>query len=203
MSEGWINGGFFVLEQGIFDYIPGDVDWAREPLESLAAAGQLSGYCHAGFWQCMDTMRDKQLLNRAVGQRRSALEALGLVTTDVVRRRRRSPGSCCSRRRPIADDRGWFSRTLDLAWLDDAGLETPFVHHNQSRSRRGVLRGLHVRGGQGEVKLVRCARGAIVDHVVDTRPWSPTFRPRRARSCSTTSPSTTSTSRRSSPTGSR
>jgi len=63
MSEGWINGGFFVLEPGVFDHIPGDVDWAREPLESLAAADQLSAYCHEGFWQCMDTMRDKQLLN--------------------------------------------------------------------------------------------------------------------------------------------
>ena len=63
MSEGWINGGFFVLEPGIFDYIHGDVDWAREPLEDLSAAGQLSGYCHSGFWQCMDTMRDRVLLN--------------------------------------------------------------------------------------------------------------------------------------------
>jgi glucose-1-phosphate cytidylyltransferase len=63
MSEGWINGGFFVLEPGIFDYIDGDVDWAREPLEALTAVDQLSAYCHEGFWQCMDTMRDKQLLN--------------------------------------------------------------------------------------------------------------------------------------------
>ena len=63
MSEGWINGGFFVLEQGIFDFIPGDVDWARQPMEDLAEVGQLSGYCHAGFWQCMDTMRDKVYLN--------------------------------------------------------------------------------------------------------------------------------------------
>ena len=49
MSEGWINGGFFVLEPGVFDYIPGDVDFAREPLEGLAAAGQLSGYRHDGL----------------------------------------------------------------------------------------------------------------------------------------------------------
>jgi dTDP-4-dehydrorhamnose 3,5-epimerase len=76
---------------------------------------------------------------------------------------------------PVVDDRGFFSRTLDLAWLEAAGLVTHFPHHNQSRSRRGVLRGLHVRRGSSEVKLVRCARGAIVDHVVDTRPWSPTF----------------------------
>lgn len=78
--------------------------------------------------------------------------------------------------RPVADDRGWFSRTLDLAWCEEAGLETNFVQHNQSRSHRGVLRGLHVRGGAGETKLVRCARGAVVDFVVDTRPWSRTYR---------------------------
>ncbi|HPB46033.1 MAG: glucose-1-phosphate cytidylyltransferase [Microthrixaceae bacterium] len=58
-EEGWINGGFFVLEPEIFDYIPGDVDWAREPMERLAAAGELNAYRHDGFWQCMDTLRDK------------------------------------------------------------------------------------------------------------------------------------------------
>jgi glucose-1-phosphate cytidylyltransferase len=63
MSEGWINGGFFVLEPGVFDYIPGDVDFAREPLEALTAAGELSGFDHDGFWQCMDTVRDRDLLN--------------------------------------------------------------------------------------------------------------------------------------------
>ena len=52
-----------MLEPGIFDYIHGDVDWAREPLEGLSAAGQLSGFCQSGFWQCMDTMRDRVLLN--------------------------------------------------------------------------------------------------------------------------------------------
>lgn len=77
---------------------------------------------------------------------------------------------------PTSDDRGWFTRTLDLEWCRAAGLETSFVQHNQSRSHHGVLRGLHVRGGRGETKLVRCARGAVVDHVIDTRPWSPTFR---------------------------
>lgn len=78
--------------------------------------------------------------------------------------------------RAVPDDRGWFTRTLDLDWCRDAGLESSFVQHNQSRSHHGVLRGLHVRGGRGETKLVRCARGAVVDFVVDTRPWSPTFR---------------------------
>lgn len=79
------------------------------------------------------------------------------------------------RPRPVHDERGWFTRTLDLAWCDSAGIERHFVHHNQSRSRRGVLRGLHVRAGRSEAKLVRCARGTVVDFVVDTRPWSPTF----------------------------
>ena len=48
-----------MLQPEIFDFIPGDVDWAREPLEGLASAGQLNAYRHEGFWQCMDTLRDK------------------------------------------------------------------------------------------------------------------------------------------------
>ncbi len=63
MSEGWINGAFFVLEPGVFDYITGDqTQWEREPLERLAHDGQLMAYRHDGFWQCMDTLRDKVLL---------------------------------------------------------------------------------------------------------------------------------------------
>ncbi|WP_040491419.1 glucose-1-phosphate cytidylyltransferase [Ilumatobacter nonamiensis] len=62
MDEGWINGGYFVLEPKIFEYIPGDVDWAREPLEKLASDGQLVANRHEGFWQCMDMLRDKLLL---------------------------------------------------------------------------------------------------------------------------------------------
>src|SRR3954453_15569174 len=63
MSEGWINGAFFVLEPGIFDYIAGDTtQWEKEPLERLAQDGQLMAYRHDGFWQCMDTLRDKVLL---------------------------------------------------------------------------------------------------------------------------------------------
>jgi glucose-1-phosphate cytidylyltransferase len=60
---GWINGAFFVLEPGVFDYIDGDdTQWEREPLERLAREGQLMAYRHASFWQCMDTLRDKVLL---------------------------------------------------------------------------------------------------------------------------------------------
>lgn len=63
MSGGWINGGYFVLQPEIFDYIPGDVDWAREPMDGLAGDRQLAAYRHHGFWQCMDTFRDKLYLN--------------------------------------------------------------------------------------------------------------------------------------------
>ena len=61
--EGWINGGFFVFEPGVFDYLGGD-DTVLEatPLETLAADGQLMAYKHDGFWQCMDTLRDKMRL---------------------------------------------------------------------------------------------------------------------------------------------
>ncbi|NOX75255.1 MAG: glucose-1-phosphate cytidylyltransferase [Gammaproteobacteria bacterium] len=64
-SEGWINGAFFVLEPGIFDYISGDqIMWEEQPLERLAADGQLMAYRHKSFWQCMDTLREKHLLER-------------------------------------------------------------------------------------------------------------------------------------------
>jgi glucose-1-phosphate cytidylyltransferase len=62
-AEGWINGAFFVLEPEVFDYIDGDTtQWEREPMERLAADGQLMAYRHSGFWQCMDTLRDRKLL---------------------------------------------------------------------------------------------------------------------------------------------
>lgn len=57
---GWISGGFFILEPQIFELIQGDSTvWEREPLEKLAQSGQLSAYQHEGFWQPMDTLRDK------------------------------------------------------------------------------------------------------------------------------------------------
>lgn len=60
----WINGGFFVCESSILDYIPGDQTvFEREPLEKLASDGQLHSFKHDGFWKCMDTLRDKNALN--------------------------------------------------------------------------------------------------------------------------------------------
>jgi len=63
-GEGWINGGFFVLQPEIVNYIEDDQTiWERKPMEQLAADGQLIAYRHNEFWQCMDTLRDVQLLN--------------------------------------------------------------------------------------------------------------------------------------------
>ncbi len=63
---GWINGGFFVLNPEVFDFIKqGDgTVWEREPLETLADLGRLNAYKHSGFWSCMDTLRDKIELER-------------------------------------------------------------------------------------------------------------------------------------------
>ncbi len=67
-GEGWINGAFFVLEPEVFDYIEGDTTrFEREPLERLAADNQLMAYRHYGFWQCMDTLREKMLLDELWG----------------------------------------------------------------------------------------------------------------------------------------
>jgi len=64
VGEGWINGGFFVFDTEIFNYINGDgCILEREPLERLAKEGQLVAYKHDGFWQCMDTIRDRDYLN--------------------------------------------------------------------------------------------------------------------------------------------
>jgi glucose-1-phosphate cytidylyltransferase len=62
-EAGWINGGFFVFEPGVLDYIDGDdVSLERGPMERLAAEGQLCAYKHRDFWQPMDTLREKKLL---------------------------------------------------------------------------------------------------------------------------------------------
>ena len=63
VGETLINGGFFVLEPGVFDLIDGDATtWEREPMEKLASSGNLHAYKHDGFWQPMDTMREKRIL---------------------------------------------------------------------------------------------------------------------------------------------
>src|SRR5215467_11605162 len=64
-GEGWINGGFFVLNARVLDYIDGDTTaWEREPLERLVRNHQMVGYTHHGFWSCMDTLREKNMLEQ-------------------------------------------------------------------------------------------------------------------------------------------
>jgi len=62
-AEGWINGGFFVLNSRVLDYIEGDeTSWEREPVDRLARDGQLMGFQHDDFWSCMDTLKEKNML---------------------------------------------------------------------------------------------------------------------------------------------
>ena len=67
LDEGWINGGFFVIEPEIFKYIKNDKTYLeRSPLEKIASLKKLTAYKHHGFWQCMDTLRDKEILEKKI-----------------------------------------------------------------------------------------------------------------------------------------
>ena len=71
---------FMVVEPGALEYIENDTTtWEREPLETLASRGQLSCYKHHGFWQCMDTLRDKEKLESLLGFGQSTLEILEMI----------------------------------------------------------------------------------------------------------------------------
>jgi dTDP-4-dehydrorhamnose 3,5-epimerase len=89
----------------------------------------------------------------------------------------RIAGALLFRPAPHVDERGFFSRTFDREVMRSAGIAPDaFEQDSLSRSRRGVVRGMHVRKGAGEAKLVRCSYGAIFDAIVDLRPASPTYR---------------------------
>jgi dTDP-4-dehydrorhamnose 3,5-epimerase len=78
---------------------------------------------------------------------------------------------------PHVDERGFFCRTFDAEIMWAAGIDPAgFAQDSVSRSAGGVVRGMHVRSGAGEAKLVRCSYGAIFDVIVDLRPGSPTYR---------------------------
>ena len=64
MGDGrWVNAGFFVLSPKVFDYIDGDASiWERDPMDALARDGQLKAFRHTGFWQAMDTLREREHL---------------------------------------------------------------------------------------------------------------------------------------------
>lgn len=87
----------------------------------------------------------------------------------------RISGALLFRPQPHVDERGFFSRTFDATITRRAGIDpNTFTQDSLSRSRRGVIRGMHLRRGTGESKLVRCSYGAIFDVIVDLRPASPT-----------------------------
>ena len=66
LNEGWINGGFFVFEKEIFNYIKNDQTFLeKEPLSKIGSLNKLNAFKHNGFWQCMDTVRDKEILEKA------------------------------------------------------------------------------------------------------------------------------------------
>ena len=72
LDEGWINGGFFVMEPKFLEFIKSDNTYLeREPLESACRKKQLSAFKHAGFWQCMDTKRDKETLDKILKNKKS------------------------------------------------------------------------------------------------------------------------------------
>ena len=73
------------------------------------------------------------------------------------------------------DERGFFAETYRRSALAEHGVDADFVQDNHSRSARGVLRGMHFQVGEGQAKLVRCARGSILDVIVDLRRSSPTY----------------------------
>lgn len=85
------------------------------------------------------------------------------------------PGVLLIEPKLFADDRGFFMETYNSARFSEAGMEMPFVQDNHSRSRRGVLRGLHYQEPNPQGKLVRCIRGELWDVAVDIRVGSPHF----------------------------
>lgn len=101
----WVNGGFFVLEPEVIDYIEDDVTvWERGPMERLAAEGNLNAYKHHGFWQPMDTLRDKMYLE--------ALWNEGRAPWKVWESKTDSPAKDCPRSRRTLDSSGTLARKV-------------------------------------------------------------------------------------------
>ncbi len=95
----------------------------------------------------------------------------------IVRTVPRIAGALLFEPTPHVDERGFFCRTFDVEVMRAAGIDPDaFAQDSISRSEHGVVRGLHVRRGDGEAKLVRCSYGAIFDVIVDLRAASPTYR---------------------------
>ena len=71
LDQGWINGGFMIFSSKIFKYLKNDQTYLeRDPLENLSKKGELYAFKHSGFWQCMDTLRDKELLEKSIKRKK-------------------------------------------------------------------------------------------------------------------------------------
>jgi glucose-1-phosphate cytidylyltransferase len=99
-SEHWINGGFFCFSAGALDYIDGESALERAPLERLAAAGELRGYRHGGFWECMDTYKDAVALNDLWASGRAPWRLWGRSPDDAQPDSRRARNSGTGSRIP-------------------------------------------------------------------------------------------------------
>ncbi len=123
-GEGWINGGYFLLNRRVLDYIDGDdAVWERDPIEQIAQGGELMGYQHYGFWSCMDTLKEKNMLEELWEQWQIALE-------DLVARREESTRRLAHMRVLVTGTDGYIGVVLAPFLLqrgyDVVGLDTGF-----------------------------------------------------------------------------
>jgi len=184
-----INGGFFVFQRSFVEYLEADPGCVleREPLERLVRDGELKARVHGGFWQCMDTPKDRELLEGLWRQGRAPWDPhaepepprqlAARAPSDMHVRPLPLSGACVVEFQPVADSRGWFARVFCAETMAAHGLESMYVQQNCSRTHsRGTIRGLHYQlPPYAEAKLIRCTRGAIYDVIVDLREGSPTF----------------------------
>ena len=83
-TDNVINAGYMVLNPKIFDYIDGDdTVFEKAPLERLAAEGQLKAYMHPGFWKCMDTKRDKDMLEEMIQEKAGSVDGMGEIEWQI------------------------------------------------------------------------------------------------------------------------
>ena len=162
--DGWINGGFFCFEPGVLDYLDEDSTLEREPLERLAADGQLRAYRHTGFWDCMDTYKDAVLLNDLWAAGAGALEGICIGcgenrVRDAYRNDRPHPvrGDPPALRRvqPLAEGRGQYI----VDHLEEAAFHTAEeLARRANTSSSTVVRFAQALGFEGFPELQAAAR---------------------------------------------
>ena len=184
IGEGWINGGFLVFEPAVLDYLDGDDDESskRDALERLAADGQLAAYRHDGFWQCMDTLRDKRAPRSALGRQGSAPWKVWAMT-----RRSGTTGRRSSPARPAWSAAGWCGGCVD-AGADVVCLVRDWVPQSELVARRAARAGHGRPRRRARSGAARARAGRVRDRHghpprgADDRRRSPTaIRSRRSR----------------------